>query len=74
MVTDSELSDQFSLDTVGSHGSVKCKSHKKEYQVSETYHANSLLSANINEVRTEQHLSNNIFLLTGWCHHKQQQF
>lgn len=34
MVTDSELSDQFSLDTVGSHGSVKCKSHKKEYQVS----------------------------------------
>lgn len=34
MVTDSELSDPFSLDTVGSHGSVKCKSHKKEYQVS----------------------------------------
>lgn len=34
MITDSELSDQFSLDTVGSHGSVKCKSHKKEYQVS----------------------------------------
>nr|XP_048691024.1 intermembrane lipid transfer protein VPS13A-like [Caretta caretta] len=36
MVTDSELSDQFSLDTVGSHGSVKCKSHKKEYQVGVT--------------------------------------
>lgn len=34
MVTDSELSDHFSLDTVGSHGFVKCKSHKKEYQVS----------------------------------------
>lgn len=34
MVTDSELSDNFSLDTVGSHGFVKCKSHKKEYQVS----------------------------------------
>ena len=34
MVTDSDLSDQFSLDTVGSHGFVKCKSHKKEYQVS----------------------------------------
>uniref|UniRef100_A0A6J0T466 Intermembrane lipid transfer protein VPS13A isoform X2 n=1 Tax=Pogona vitticeps TaxID=103695 RepID=A0A6J0T466_9SAUR len=33
MVTDSDLSDQFSLDTVGSHGFVKCKSHKKEYQV-----------------------------------------
>uniref|UniRef100_A0A8C3I2N0 Vacuolar protein sorting 13 homolog A n=1 Tax=Chrysemys picta bellii TaxID=8478 RepID=A0A8C3I2N0_CHRPI len=36
MVTDSELSDQFSLDTVGSHGSVKCKSHKKEYHVGVT--------------------------------------
>ncbi|XP_019410461.1 PREDICTED: vacuolar protein sorting-associated protein 13A isoform X1 [Crocodylus porosus] len=33
MVTDSDLSDQFSLDTVGSHGSVKCKSHKREFQV-----------------------------------------
>uniref|UniRef100_A0A8B9FZR9 Vacuolar protein sorting 13 homolog A n=1 Tax=Amazona collaria TaxID=241587 RepID=A0A8B9FZR9_9PSIT len=36
MVTDSELSDQFSLDTVGSHGSVKCKSHKKDYHVGVT--------------------------------------
>ncbi|XP_050801389.1 intermembrane lipid transfer protein VPS13A [Gopherus flavomarginatus] len=36
MVTDSDLSDQFSLDTVGSHGSVKCKSHKKEYHVGVT--------------------------------------
>lgn len=34
MVTDSELSDQFSIDTVGSHGAVKCKGMKMEYQVS----------------------------------------
>ncbi|KAL8203308.1 UNVERIFIED_CONTAM: Vacuolar protein sorting-associated protein 13A, partial [Gekko kuhli] len=36
MVTDSELSDHFSLDTVGSHGFVKCKRHKKEFQVGVT--------------------------------------
>uniref|UniRef100_A0A8C0H0X3 Vacuolar protein sorting 13 homolog A n=1 Tax=Chelonoidis abingdonii TaxID=106734 RepID=A0A8C0H0X3_CHEAB len=36
MVTDSDLSDQFSLDTVGSHGFVKCKSHEKEYHVGVT--------------------------------------
>ncbi|XP_054253456.1 intermembrane lipid transfer protein VPS13A [Indicator indicator] len=41
MVTDSELSDPFSLDTVGSHGSVKCKSHKKEYQVGVTINNSS---------------------------------
>ncbi|XP_026526945.1 vacuolar protein sorting-associated protein 13A [Notechis scutatus] len=41
MVTDSELSDHFSLDTVGSHGFVKCKSHKKEYQVGVTIHNSS---------------------------------
>uniref|UniRef100_A0A8U8BTT6 Uncharacterized protein n=1 Tax=Geospiza parvula TaxID=87175 RepID=A0A8U8BTT6_GEOPR len=40
-VTDSELSDPFSLDTVGSHGSVKCKSHKKEYQVGVTINNSS---------------------------------
>uniref|UniRef100_A0A8D2N8S8 Vacuolar protein sorting 13 homolog A n=1 Tax=Zonotrichia albicollis TaxID=44394 RepID=A0A8D2N8S8_ZONAL len=40
-VTDSELSDPFSLDTVGSHGSVKCKSHKKEYQVGITINNSS---------------------------------
>ncbi|XP_027765695.1 vacuolar protein sorting-associated protein 13A isoform X2 [Empidonax traillii] len=40
-VTDSELSDHFSLDTVGSHGSVKCKSHKKEYQVGVTINNSS---------------------------------
>lgn len=34
MVTDSELSDQFSIDTVGSHGAVKCKGLQMEYQVS----------------------------------------
>lgn len=34
MVTDSELSDQFSIDTVGSHGAVKCKGLTLEYQVS----------------------------------------
>ncbi|XP_072137655.1 intermembrane lipid transfer protein VPS13A isoform X1 [Mobula birostris] len=32
-ITDSELSDWFSLDTVGSYGSVKCKGPKKDYQV-----------------------------------------
>ncbi|XP_069786597.1 intermembrane lipid transfer protein VPS13A isoform X2 [Narcine bancroftii] len=32
-ITDSQLSDSFSLDTVGSYGSVKCKGLKKEYQV-----------------------------------------
>ncbi|XP_067886095.1 vacuolar protein sorting-associated protein 13A [Heterodontus francisci] len=32
-ITDSQLSDLFSLDTVGSYGSVKCKGSKKEYQV-----------------------------------------
>ncbi|XP_067839210.1 vacuolar protein sorting-associated protein 13A isoform X2 [Heptranchias perlo] len=32
-ITDSQLSDLFSLDTVGSYGSVKCKGPKKEYQV-----------------------------------------
>uniref|UniRef100_A0A674GIN8 Vacuolar protein sorting 13 homolog A n=1 Tax=Taeniopygia guttata TaxID=59729 RepID=A0A674GIN8_TAEGU len=40
-VTDSELSDPFSLDTVGSHGSVRCKSHKKEYQVGVTINNSS---------------------------------
>uniref|UniRef100_UPI00398E4939 intermembrane lipid transfer protein VPS13A isoform X2 n=1 Tax=Pristiophorus japonicus TaxID=55135 RepID=UPI00398E4939 len=32
-ITDSQLSDSFSLDTVGSYGFVKCKGPKKEYQV-----------------------------------------
>ncbi|XP_032873462.1 vacuolar protein sorting-associated protein 13A isoform X1 [Amblyraja radiata] len=32
-ITDSQLSDSFSLDTVGSYGSVKCKGPKREYQV-----------------------------------------
>ncbi|XP_061483494.1 intermembrane lipid transfer protein VPS13A isoform X2 [Rhineura floridana] len=41
MVTDSELSDHFSLDTVGSHGCVKCRSHKKDYQVGVTIHNSS---------------------------------
>ncbi|XP_072461029.1 intermembrane lipid transfer protein VPS13A isoform X2 [Notamacropus eugenii] len=36
MVTDSELSDQFSIDTVGSHGAVKCKGMTMEYQVGVT--------------------------------------
>ncbi|KAL6114111.1 vps13a [Pungitius sinensis] len=33
MISDSELSDDFSLDTVGSHGDVKCKGHVKDYLV-----------------------------------------
>uniref|UniRef100_A0A3B3URY5 Vacuolar protein sorting 13 homolog A n=1 Tax=Poecilia latipinna TaxID=48699 RepID=A0A3B3URY5_9TELE len=33
MISDSELSDDFSLDTVGSHGDVKCKGRYKDYLV-----------------------------------------
>lgn len=33
MISDSELSDDFSLDTVGSHGRVKCKGRYKDYRV-----------------------------------------
>ncbi|XP_072290202.1 intermembrane lipid transfer protein VPS13A isoform X2 [Eucyclogobius newberryi] len=33
MISDSELSDDFSLDTVGSHGEVKCKGRYKDYLV-----------------------------------------
>ncbi|RXM32961.1 Vacuolar protein sorting-associated protein 13A [Acipenser ruthenus] len=33
MVSDSELSDKFSLDTVGSYGDVKCKARNKDYLV-----------------------------------------
>ncbi|XP_044533949.1 vacuolar protein sorting-associated protein 13A [Gracilinanus agilis] len=36
MVTDSELSDQFSIDTVGSHGAIKCKGSTMDYQVGVT--------------------------------------
>ncbi|XP_068961725.1 intermembrane lipid transfer protein VPS13A isoform X2 [Petaurus breviceps papuanus] len=36
MVTDSELSDQFSIDTVGSHGAIKCKGMTMDYQVGVT--------------------------------------
>ncbi|KAM4708321.1 intermembrane lipid transfer protein VPS13A [Discoglossus pictus] len=41
MITDSELSDPFSLDTVGTHGAVKCKSKKLDYQVGVTIYASS---------------------------------
>uniref|UniRef100_A0AAX7T6J3 Vacuolar protein sorting 13 homolog A n=1 Tax=Astatotilapia calliptera TaxID=8154 RepID=A0AAX7T6J3_ASTCA len=33
MISESELSDEFSLDTVGSHGDVKCKGRFKDYLV-----------------------------------------
>ncbi|CAL1615509.1 unnamed protein product [Knipowitschia caucasica] len=33
MISDSDLSDAFSLDTVGSHGEVKCKGRYKDYMV-----------------------------------------
>ncbi|XP_058492942.1 vacuolar protein sorting-associated protein 13A isoform X2 [Solea solea] len=33
MISDSETSDEFSLDTVGSHGDVKCKGRYKDYLV-----------------------------------------
>ncbi|XP_004383340.1 intermembrane lipid transfer protein VPS13A isoform X1 [Trichechus manatus latirostris] len=49
MVTDSELSDQFSIDTVGSHGAVKCKGLNMEYQVGVTI---DLSSFNITRIVT----------------------
>nr|XP_017529489.2 vacuolar protein sorting-associated protein 13A isoform X3 [Manis javanica] len=49
MVTDSELSDQFSIDTVGSHGAVKCKGLQMEYQVGVTI---DLSSFNITRIVT----------------------
>ncbi|XP_019503831.1 PREDICTED: vacuolar protein sorting-associated protein 13A [Hipposideros armiger] len=49
MVTDSELSDEFSIDTVGSHGAVKCKGLKMEYQVGVTI---DLSSFNITRIVT----------------------
>uniref|UniRef100_A0A671EWW7 Vacuolar protein sorting 13 homolog A n=1 Tax=Rhinolophus ferrumequinum TaxID=59479 RepID=A0A671EWW7_RHIFE len=49
MVTDSELSDQFSIDTVGSHGAVKCKGLTLEYQVGVTI---DLSSFNITRIVT----------------------
>ncbi|GAB1302254.1 Vacuolar protein sorting-associated protein 13A [Apodemus speciosus] len=49
MVTDSELSDQFSIDTVGSHGAIKCKGLKMEYQVGVTI---NLSSFNITRIVT----------------------
>ncbi|XP_062399567.1 vacuolar protein sorting-associated protein 13A isoform X2 [Sardina pilchardus] len=33
MISDSELSDEFSIDTVGSYGDVKCKGRSKDYLV-----------------------------------------
>ncbi|XP_063050952.1 vacuolar protein sorting-associated protein 13A [Engraulis encrasicolus] len=33
MISDSELSDEFSIDTVGSYGEVKCKGRLKDYLV-----------------------------------------
>uniref|UniRef100_A0A8C6HGY3 Vacuolar protein sorting 13A n=1 Tax=Mus spicilegus TaxID=10103 RepID=A0A8C6HGY3_MUSSI len=49
MVTDSELSDQFSIDTVGSHGAIRCKGLKMEYQVGVTI---NLSSFNITRIVT----------------------
>nr|XP_035959114.1 vacuolar protein sorting-associated protein 13A isoform X4 [Halichoerus grypus] len=49
MITDSELSDQFSIDTVGSHGAVKCKGLKMDYQVGVTI---DLSSFNITRIVT----------------------
>ncbi|KAM8960573.1 intermembrane lipid transfer protein VPS13A [Pelodytes ibericus] len=41
MITDSELSDPFSMDTVGTHGAVRCKSKHVDYQVGVTIYASS---------------------------------
>lgn len=39
MISDSELSDDFSIDTVGSYGDVKCKGRAKDYLVSKVLNA-----------------------------------
>ncbi|XP_062237859.1 vacuolar protein sorting-associated protein 13A isoform X1 [Platichthys flesus] len=41
MISESEASDEFSLDTVGSHGDVKCKGRYKDYLVGVKIEANS---------------------------------
>ncbi|XP_018413755.1 PREDICTED: vacuolar protein sorting-associated protein 13A [Nanorana parkeri] len=41
MITDSDLSDPFSMDTVGAHGAVKCKSKQMDYQVGVSIYASS---------------------------------
>uniref|UniRef100_A0A665TDV3 Vacuolar protein sorting 13 homolog A n=1 Tax=Echeneis naucrates TaxID=173247 RepID=A0A665TDV3_ECHNA len=41
MISDSEHSDEFSLDTVGSHGEVKCKGRYKDYLVGVKIEASS---------------------------------
>ncbi|KAM5193006.1 intermembrane lipid transfer protein VPS13A [Mantella aurantiaca] len=41
MITDSDLSDPFSMDTVGTHGAVKCKSKQMDYQVGVSIYASS---------------------------------
>ncbi|XP_078809182.1 intermembrane lipid transfer protein VPS13A isoform X3 [Oryzias latipes] len=41
MISESELSDEFSLDTVGSHGKVKCKGIHKDYLVGVKINASS---------------------------------
>ncbi|KAM9329208.1 intermembrane lipid transfer protein VPS13A [Gastrophryne carolinensis] len=41
MITDSDLSDPFSMDTVGTHGAVTCKSKHLEYQVGVSIYASS---------------------------------
>jgi hypothetical protein len=78
MVTDSELSDQFSIDTVGSHGAIRCKGLKMEYQVSffcakETFIY--IVSTRYLSFIGVQWFSNSFHvLLIGWCHYKSQQF
>ncbi|XP_037536948.1 vacuolar protein sorting-associated protein 13A [Nematolebias whitei] len=41
MISDSDLSDDFSLDTVGSHGDMKCKGRYKDYLVGVKIEASS---------------------------------
>nr|DBA28033.1 TPA: hypothetical protein GDO54_008453 [Pyxicephalus adspersus] len=41
MITDSDLSDPFSIDTIGTHGAVKCKSKHLDYQVGVSIYASS---------------------------------
>ncbi|XP_024132153.1 vacuolar protein sorting-associated protein 13A isoform X3 [Oryzias melastigma] len=41
MISESDLSDEFSLDTVGSHGKVKCKGIHKDYLVGVKINASS---------------------------------
>lgn len=69
MISDSELSDDFSLDTVGSHGDVKCKGRYKDYLV----RGRCLeINSHLHELCLKSALSLSVYLCdvsltSGWC-------